>query len=144
MPKGASNSSFLRQDASLRLLKRYQHSGHKVFEAISKSDSVSKMPEKVQFPAVTNRSRNTEASPDALATFASKLRSIRSTKDLRVKDAFALKTGFHRNDEDQHRKVLRSLRTQRGENRELTKRKDPLGSSIVGSQHDEGREEGSH
>ena len=144
MPKVGNNSSFLRQDASLRLLKRYQHSGHKVFEAISKSDAVSKMPEKVQLPAVTRRSRNNEASPDALATFASKLRSIRSTKDLRIKDAFELKASFHRNGEDQHRKVLRSLRTHRGENRELTKRKDPLGSSIVGSQYDESREENSH
>ena len=73
MPKVGTNSSFLRQDASLRLLKRYQHSGHKVFEAISKSDAVSKVPEKVQLPAVTHRSRNNEASSDALATFASKL-----------------------------------------------------------------------
>lgn len=144
MLKSGSNTSFLRQDASLRLLKRYQHSGHKVFEAISKSDSVSKMPEKVQLPAVTRRSRNNEASPDVLATFASKLRSIRSTKDLRIKDAFELKTSFRRTNEDQHSKVLRSLRTHRGENRELTRRKDPLGSSIIGSRHDECREGGLH
>ena len=144
IPTGANNSSFLRQDASLRLLKRYQHSGHKVFEAISKSDAVGKVPGKVQLPAVTRRSRNGKASPDALAAFASKLRSIRSTKDLRIKDAFELKTSFQRNEDDQHNKVLRSLRTQRGEHRELTKRKDPLGSPIIGGQHDESREEDSH